>query len=518
MSRIRATLALATAPQEAARRHPGVPIHLDQPLDLFPEAGDVLDFADFAKLVDRTATLLAGAGVLPGNRVLIAKRANFDVILLAFACARAGAVPVLTHADAGPAALGLHVRRGEPAAIITDAETEATGAFDGVPHRMPVRLYVGKPGRFGGCVQDQPAGELPSLLVPPRDAPQLVTHSSGTTGVPKLVLHSVESFAGHVRPQVNFLRVVRLRGPYLTCVSPVHARAVSGMLTVLATGLPLGFMTDPEPGNAERMLARVRPAIVETMPNAFIRWEETAEQRPELLAQVRMFISSFDAAHPRTIRTLLAAGHPGARYLQAYGQTETGPITIKLHRVGKGCTDGRCVGRPVIGHTKVRVSDELNSQRLGKDQLGLIYGKSAGVTPSYLGQSDELVAGWWSMGDVGVVSSRGCLHLYDRTVDRGSALESLLRAEDQILDGMRQLTEAVLIPMPDGLPVPLVCTRGDRPLDRAAWARATVGLPDLAPPVQCRWEDVPHTATWKVKRLEVASKLASGELIRLDVR
>ncbi|MFE6780299.1 class I adenylate-forming enzyme family protein [Streptomyces sp. NPDC057702] len=518
MGRIRATLALATAPQEAARRHPDVPIQLDRPLDLFPEAGDAIDFAGFAGLVDRAAALLVGAGVLPGNRVLVVKRANFDVILLAFACARVGAVPILTHPDVGSTSLGLHVRRGEPAAIVTDAETESAGALDEVGAALPPRLYVGKPGRHGEALQDQPPGQLPDSLVPPRDAPQLITHSSGTTGVPKLVLHTVESFAGHAKPQVNFLRVVRLRDPYLTCVSPVHARAMSGMLTVLAVGLPLGFMTDPDPRNAERMLARVRPGIVETLPNAFIRWEETAEARPELLAQVRMFISSFDAAHPRTIRTLLAAGRPGARYLQAYGQTETGPLTIKLHRTGKGCADGRCVGRPMIGHTRLRISDEGNTRRLGRGQLGAIYGKSAGVTPAYLGQEDQRVDGWWAMGDVGVVSKRGCLHLYDRIVDQGSGVDSLLRAEDHILEEIRQLTEAVLIPVSDGPPVPLVCTRGDRPLDRAAWERATAGLPALAPPVQCRWEDVPHTATWKVKRLEVARKLASGELVRLDAR
>ncbi|WP_217146711.1 AMP-binding protein, partial [Streptomyces sp. AC627_RSS907] len=186
---------------------------LDQPLDLFPEAGDALNFATFAELVERAAALLLGAGVLPGNRVLVVKRANFDVILLAFACARMGAVPILTHPDVGPTSLGLHVRRGEPAAIVTDADTESAGALDEVGAALPPRLYVGKPGRHGEALQDQPPGELPHSIVPPRDAPQLVTHSSGTTGVPKLVLHTVESFAGHAKPQVNFLRGVRLRQP-----------------------------------------------------------------------------------------------------------------------------------------------------------------------------------------------------------------------------------------------------------------------------------------------------------------
>src|SRR5690606_8568227 len=114
----------------------------------------------------------------------------------------------------------------------------------------------------------------PPAVVPSVDTPQLVTHSSGTTGVPKLVLHSVHSFAGHARPQITIGKVLRVRDPYLMCLSPVHARCMSGMLAILALGLPLGFLTDTSPENAAELLAAVRPGVVETVPNAFIRWEE----------------------------------------------------------------------------------------------------------------------------------------------------------------------------------------------------------------------------------------------------
>jgi fatty acid CoA ligase FadD22 len=47
-----------------------------------------------------------------------------------------------------------------------------------------------------------------------------------------------------------------------------------------------------------------------------------------------------------------------------------------------------------------------------------------------------------------------------------------------------------------------------------AWQKAVRELPELAAPVQCRWDDIPHTATWKVKRREAARLLASGTLGR----
>ncbi|MEV7022096.1 class I adenylate-forming enzyme family protein [Kitasatospora sp. NPDC093558] len=502
-------LALATAPQEAARRRPDVPIRLDRALDLFPEAGTQFDYRAFAGLVDRAAGLLAGAGISAGDRVFLAKDPNFDIPLLAFAAARIGAVPVLVHTAVGAESLAALVERSGPVAILTDRSTEDSGLFSGVPGSV-ARWYVGAPGAQGRSLLDVAPAPLAPSARPERSTPQLVTHSSGTTGVPKLALHTVESFAGHAKPQVLIGRLLRVSDPYLMCLSPVHARTMSGLLAILALGLPLGYLTDPSPENARRMIELVRPGVVETVPNAFIRWEEIAENRPELFTRVRLFVSSFDAAHPRTIRTLLGAAHPKARYMQAYGQTETGPITVKSHRLKGKCEDGRCVGRPVPGHTRIRITDEAGV-RLGRGLPGEIFARSSGVTPSYLGLPDQRVDGWWAMGDYGEVSLRGCLHLYDRLVDRSDDVGSLLAAEDAILEALPQLTEAVLIPMADGLPVPLVCTRGDLPLDPEAWRAATAGQPPLADPVQCRWEDIPHTATWKVKRLEVARRIAAGD-------
>ena len=91
-------------------------------------------------------------------------------------------------------------------------------------------------------------------------------------------------------------------------------------------------------------------------------------------------------------------------------------------------------------------------------------------------------------------------------------MESLLALEDTILERISALTEAVLVPVSDGPPVPLVCTRGDEPFDIEGWNAAVADLPRLAEPVQCRWEDIPHTATWKVKRAEAAGRLVGGAL------
>lgn len=509
--RIRGDLALPTAPPLAARRHGRVPIRLDVPLDLFPEVGTDLDYVTFTDLVDRAARLLASAGAGPGSRVMVVKRPNFDVPLLAFACARIGAVPVLIHPTVGPDNLPVLVERARPAAIVTDAHTDSLGVLDELPEGGPQRWYVGPVPEHGGrALAGLPTGELPEVPVLAPDTEQLVTHTSGTTGVPKLVLQTARTFAGQARPQTVIGRLLRVRDPYLVCISPVHVRTMAAIVSTLSLGLPFGFMTEPDPRNAARMLERVRPGIVETVPNAFIRWEEIVDERPQLLESVRMFVSTFDAAHPRTIRTLLRAGRRHARYVQVYGQSETGPVAMKFYRPRREgrCADGRCVGRPLPGQSKVRIAGLAGgADEVGRGVPGSILARTSAVTPTYLGTPDQRIDGWWAMGDVGLVTDKGCLHLYDRIIDRRPGVDSLLALEDTILERVPELTEAVLIPVEDGPPVPMICTRGDRPLPRRVWDEAVTGLSVVAPPVHLTWDDIPHTATWKVKRPEAARRL-----------
>lgn len=520
--KLRPDLALSTAPALAAQRNPAVRIDLDTALDVFPEAGTSLNFATFAELIDRAAAMIAATGVRAGDRVMIVKQPNFDIPLLALACARIGVVPVLIHPTVGAENLAVLIARAEPAAIISDDQTAALGLFSAASGST-ARWHVGTgTGTASGHPRLPAAGAatLPPVLEPTRQSPQLVTHTSGTTGVPKLVLQTAETFDGQCRPQAVLGKLLRVHDPYLIGISPVHVRTMAAIVSSLAVGVPLGFMTKVDPGTAVQMLRRLRPGVIETVPNAFIRWEQIADERPELLAQVRIYLSTFDATHPRTIRTFLDRGHPKARYIQVYGQSETGPVAMKFYRNRTGvrsrlrtpCEHSRCVGRALPGQSKVRI--DAGDGSAGRGVPGGILAKSSATTPAYLGTPDQRVDGWWAMGDYGVISERGCLHLYDRLIDRDGdgGVESLLAIEDTILERVAELTEAVLIPSSQGPPVPLICTREDRPLAPQVWKSAVAGLPELAAPVRCRWEDIPHTATWKVRRPEAARLLSAGEL------
>jgi acyl-coenzyme A synthetase/AMP-(fatty) acid ligase len=83
---------------------------------------------------------------------------------------------------------------------------------------------------------------------------------------------------------------------------------------------------------------------------------------------------------------------------------------------------------------------------------------------------------------------------------------SCIEMESTLLDRLDRATEVIVLAGPEGPPVPVVCMRDDR-LARAEWARATDGLPPLADPRVVPWDEVPRTATWKVRRVELRERL-----------
>jgi hypothetical protein len=107
------------------------------------------------------------------------------------------------------------------------------------------------------------------------------------------------------------------------------------------------------------------------------------------------------------------------------------------------------------------------------------------------------------MGDMGFRGRWGEVYLLDREVDRIESMDSNLRAEDVLMSRLDELREVAIVAGRSGEPVPVVCVRGERPLDLDRWRVATADLPPMADPVQMPFHEVPRTSTWKVQRSEL---------------
>jgi long-chain acyl-CoA synthetase len=76
---------------------------------------------------------------------------------------------------------------------------------------------------------------------------------------------------------------------------------------------------------------------------------------------------------------------------------------------------------------------------------------------------------------------------------------------------MDELREVAIVEGTDGDALPVVCTRGERPLDMRRWRDATRCLDPMADPVQLPFDAVPRTSTWKVRRAELVRLLRESD-------
>ncbi len=502
--------------ERGAQRHPDLPLWLSHPLDLRPSLGTRIQLRDAAALVAETAEQLRAAGVGVGDRVALVKSHRFDISILQGAAAQIGAVPAMLwpHMDAD-VATELIIRLDRPFVVTDSLIRNETLAKVDLPRLTSGVLTVTDSGldveRFSPDEPEHP------LTLPPDVV--MIAHSSGTTGVPKLVGYPDLALGAHTQFQAGVAAALRIPGPIAFAVSYLHGRMVSALGASFARGYPIALLDNTDSETAARMFAEVRPRIAESFPNVYITWERLADHPDRPFSSVRYFINTFDAVHPRTVAKLLNASESRfPLYFQAYGTTETGPLTLRVHtrQTIRRSPDGRCVGYPLPGFTKVRLR-----QRAGTDDAqrhrGEIECRALGASRVYVGEPERTAPGspksWWRTGDLGERGRFRCLHLLDRIVDEAPEIASNLALEDILLQRMPSLSEVVVLPAEgDGPAIPVVCTVDEAPFELAAWHAATADLPVLEAPLHLSWQQVPRSSTWKVRRLALRAQLATGAL------
>ncbi|WP_285489722.1 class I adenylate-forming enzyme family protein [Amycolatopsis taiwanensis] len=503
---------------DAAKRNGGVRIYLDQPLQLDPSRGTETTVGELADVVGELSARLWAAGVRPSERVAIYKTNNFDIVLLACAAARIGAVPaLLSPALPAPIATEL-LRRLDQPWLLTDTDKIDSSFGGNAPAEAAHRVLVTAGQEIDGttALSDYAgAARREPVRLHPRQ-PALITHSSGTTGVPKLAVHCGDSLWHRMLPQKIMAWPIRRTETAALCMTFVHSRFYNALRVFLDYGNPMVIATDHDPKRIARLFAHTRPGYVETHPNTYIDWEELTDAPLAPLANVRCFGGTFDAMHPRTIQRMLGASHRRFPiFLQLYGQSETGPVCVRFFtRRGAAKTAARFIGIPVPWFVRLRVTGH-DGKPVRRKEIGHLEVKISSRILTYLGEQDryaeQLRGKWWRMGDMGSRDRWGRVYLMDREVDQIDSMDSNLKTEDILMSRLEELREIAIVAGSSGEPVPVICTKGEQPLDMQRWRLATSDLPPMAAPVQLPFDEVPRTSTWKVQRSELTRLLGRAK-------
>ena len=159
-------------------------------------------FAELGERSRRFANVLAGLGVAPGERVFIMLPRVWQFWELVLGCIRARAVSMPGTTLMTPKDIQYRLSVSDATVVITDEENAPK--VDHVLAECPSvkrRIVVGRAG--GGWLEYEALmGRASTELANPRNAgsdPMMIYFTSGTTGYPKMVLHTHASYPiGHI--------------------------------------------------------------------------------------------------------------------------------------------------------------------------------------------------------------------------------------------------------------------------------------------------------------------------------
>ena len=260
------------------------------------------------------------------------------------------------------------------------------------------------------------------------------------------------------------------------------------------------------------MLKENPPIALETHPNNFVQWSFTAKEYPEAFAGIRYYHSTFDAINNSTMETFLRTSpNQEAVFLQVYGQSECGPMILKAHTLESLKTsNARDMGVGLGDLTKARIADE-NGNVLPANTDGHIHLLSKGRALTYYKEDarfqENVYGAWWDSGDYGSMDEQGHLFLKDRQVDLIDTINSNLAIEDFLLDSLEFLSEVVIVRDKNNAPQPLIALAPNHEMDWDRWWKQVHELPRLNTPIIRDYEDIPRTATMKVRRLQIEKEL-----------
>lgn len=489
--------------RDSVNKYPAAMMHFDSALPTFPELGVHATYAEVLDAIEHRGAWLISKGMDQGTHTAIFKSASFDSYMWAVAVAYAGGVPVMIspHLSADTLDVLLH-RLDDPWVLFDDETKDKVYVVDGsMPeHKIDLSEY-----KFASIsAKPAPRGNV--------DTVAYMTHTSGTTGVPKLIVHSQVSMGWRVLWQQRILSVIDKDSLVAFHISPVHSRFNIGIASLMSYGFSLLNISDPDVSNVEKVLLRYRPKVLETHPNHFVRWLSLTGKSSESFGSVKYLHSTFDAINKETMtKYLRASKHKIPVFLQVYGQSECGPMIMRAHTLQTlKLTNARWMGIGMPRMTKARIVN-MQGKTQGRRKPGMIQMYSRGRALTYWNEEDRFTMNlhgkWWDSGDIGIKGYLGQIALFDRQVDLIANIESTLALEDRLLDQHSFLSEIIFIRGENGEPQPVVAVADGCDMNWDAWWKSIADLPHMAMPLILAYENFPRTATMKVQRNQLEAML-----------
>ena len=313
-----------------------------------------------------------------------------------------------------PAEVGAaYMRENGFGKLVVDAQTQASSGFVQQWRVLNADALVDVSHARLDAVVELPAG----WPVAPEDSTLvMLSHTSGTTGVPKAVRFEHRQFFMGKRARIGRFA----EGPderLLTALPQSHSAAISHLETAVLHGIPTYVMGTQE-GEAVRAAIRAfGPTTVVAFPKSYMQLVEGGVSAREFVT-VRRWFSMGDAAHQSHTRRLLA-GAPESRFIDAFGSSELGMALFRSESTLGALAPRRAIGRPV-DIAVAKILDPETGAEVSPGETGLLAVRSPTITSGYWRQPERTQGAWrggyFLTGDVAYCED-GVFYQIDREVD-----------------------------------------------------------------------------------------------------
>jgi propionyl-CoA synthetase len=509
-------------------------------------------YAELTDEVARMAGALVKLGVTKGDRVVLYMPMVPEAVMAMLACARIGAIHSVVFGGFAPNELAKRIDDAKPKLILSAScgiEVNRVVAYKPLLDQA-IELSAHKPAR---CVilqrpqerarlvrgrdldwADTMTGAAPVGCVPVAATdPLYILYTSGTTGVPKGVVHDNGGHAVALKWSMGGIYGLGAGETMFTASDIgwvvghsyiVYGPLLKGCTTILYEGKPVGT---PDPGAFWRVTAEHGVNVIFTAPTAFRAIKKEDPQGLHIgrhdLSRFRVLYLAGERCDPDTLHW--AEDRLKIPVIDHWWQTETGwPIAANCVGLGMLPVKPGSPTKPVPGYD-VRTLDEQGKET-APEQIGSIvlklplppgclptlWNNDEGFEKSYMGR----FPGYYLTGDAGFKDRDGYVYIMSRVDDIINVAGHRLStgAMEEVLASHPDVAECAVVGVADDLkgevPVGFVVTK-------AGVVRAEAEI--VAELVQKVRDTIGPVAAFKtatvVKRLP---KTRSGKILRGTVK
>ncbi|MEE2663886.1 MAG: long-chain fatty acid--CoA ligase [Myxococcota bacterium] len=329
-----------------------------------------------------------------------------------------------------------------------------------------------------------------------------IMYTSGTTGLPKGVMHSHNTALWASLTAVTTADI-RWDDRYLLCLPLFHVGALSPLMWVFHKGATVVMMSQFDPARIWEIYREERVSVTLAVPAMLNFMLATYDAEVHDTSRLRWVMSG---AAPVPVSLIEKYAALGIEVHQVYGLTETcGPACVISpdEAVSRAGSTGKA-----FFHTDVMVVRSDGSE-VGAGETGEVLVRGPHVMLGYWNRpeatAETIVDGWLHTGDVASVDADGFVYIQDRIKDMIiSGGENVYPAEiENVLSGHPGIAEVAVIGIPSAKwgesPLAVVVKRDESLTAEQVLEHCTGKLAPFKLPTAVEFiDEIPRNPTGKV--------------------